>query len=111
MYQYNRVEGQMGDRWDGDTGGISRLPRHRWDGDVSGAPPASPGGGGRLLRQHPLLTDTIPPTASPASPATSNPMFLGYEEPLRVSEERQPWEDRLQADIESGFLDPEYTDL
>lgn len=55
MYPYNRVEGRMGDRWDGDTGGISRLPRHRWDGDVSGAPPASPGGGGRLLRQHPLL--------------------------------------------------------
>jgi hypothetical protein len=101
----------MGDRWDGDTGGISRRPRSRWDGDVSRTPPGPPGGGGRLLQQHPLLTDTISPTASPASPATSNPVFLGYEEPWRVSEERQPWEDRLQADIESGFLDPEYTDL
>jgi hypothetical protein len=45
----------MGDRWDGDTGGISRRPRSRWDGDVSRTPPASPGGGGRLLQQHPLL--------------------------------------------------------
>ena len=59
----------MGDRWDGDTGGISRRPRSRWDGDVSGAPPASPGGGGRLLVQHPLLTDTIQHTASTASTA------------------------------------------
>jgi len=55
----------MGDRWDGDTGGISRRPGSRWDGDVSGAPPASPGGGGRLLQQHPLLTDTISPTETP----------------------------------------------
>jgi hypothetical protein len=61
----------MGDRWDGDTGGISKRPRHRWDGDVSGPPPASPGGGGRLLQQHPLLTDTIQHTASPASTAYS----------------------------------------
>jgi hypothetical protein len=59
----------MGDRWDGDTGGISRRPRSRWDGDVSGAPPASPGGGGRLLQQHPLHTDTISPTASPSPTA------------------------------------------
>jgi hypothetical protein len=61
----------MGDRWDGDTGGISRRPRSRWDGDVSGTPPASPGGGGRLLVQHPLLTDTISHTASPAPTAYS----------------------------------------
>ena len=46
----------MGDGWDGDTGGISRLPRHRWDGDVSGAPPGPPGGGGRLhLRKRVLV--------------------------------------------------------
>jgi len=70
----------MGDRWDGDTGGISRRPRHRWDGDVSGAPPASPGGGGRLLQQHPLLTDTISPTASPASTAYSDHKYPPGEE-------------------------------
>ena len=62
----------MGDRWDGDTGGISGRPRSRWDGDVSRTPPASPGGGGRLLQQHPLLTDTISPTASTASTETRN---------------------------------------
>jgi len=69
IYPYNRDEGQMGDRWDGDTGGISRRPGSRWDGDVSGAPPASPAAGGRLLQQHPLLTDTISPPASPAPTA------------------------------------------
>jgi hypothetical protein len=77
IYPYNRDEGQMGDRWDGDTGGISRRPRSRWDGDVSGTPPASPGGGGRLLQQHPLHTDTIPPTETP------HPGQLAYEEDVR----------------------------
>jgi hypothetical protein len=68
----------MGDRWDGDTGGISRRPRSRWDGDVSGAPPASPGGGGRLLVQHPLLTDTIPPTETPTPSAHRHHFTHGF---------------------------------
>jgi len=76
----------MGDRWDGDTGGISRRPRSRWDGDVSRTPPpASPGGGGRLLQQHPLLTDTISHTASPASTETRHP-----EKPTAYSETKEP---------------------
>jgi hypothetical protein len=74
----------MGDRWDGDTGGISRRPRSRWDGDVSRTPPASPGGGGRLLVQHPLLTDTIQHTASTAPTAptapTTSPTSTAYSE-------------------------------
>ena len=66
--------------------------------EVAQAPPGGPDGGGRLLQQQPLLTDTIPPTDSPAYPATSSypaspayPATSSYPAPPETPEtEQQP---------------------
>lgn len=70
-------------------------------------PPGSPDGRGAAAAAAPSAPTAY--SASTAYTVTSKPVFndhLGYEEAGPISERRKLLQTRLQADIESGFLDP-----